>query len=98
MRPADGEVKVLRGSAAAFRHPDGDEPGAGQVWVLWAVADTGDARVEVPVVREQVTLIQVDGTTTVRQASGGRLTVDLKGDRKMAPPILVVDRPTAAGG
>ena len=94
MRPADGEVKVLRGSAAAFRHPDGDKPGAGHVWVLWAVADTGDAQVEVPVVREQVTLIQVDGTTTVRRVSARRLAVDLSGDRKMAPPILVVDRPT----
>jgi hypothetical protein len=35
----------------AFRHPDGDKPGAGQVWVLWAVADTGDAQVKAPVVR-----------------------------------------------
>jgi hypothetical protein len=24
--------------------------------------------------------------------------VDLKGDRKMAPPILLVDRPTAGDG
>jgi hypothetical protein len=98
MRPADAEVKVLRGSATAFRHPDGDAPGAGQVWVLWAVADTGDAEVEVPVVREQVTRVHVDGTRTVCHTRGGRLTVDLKGDRKMAPPILLVDRPTAGDG
>jgi hypothetical protein len=65
---------------------------------LWAVADTGDAEVEVPVVREQVTRVHVDGTRTVCHTRGGRLTVDLKGDRKMAPPILLVDRPTAGDG
>jgi hypothetical protein len=98
MRPADAEVKVLRGSAAAFRRPDGDKPGAAQVWVLWAVADTGDAEVEVPVVREQVTLVHVDGAKTVCHTRRGRLTVDLKGDRKMAPPVLLVDRPSAGDG
>ena len=98
MRPADTEVKVRRGSAVAFRHPDSGTPGAGQVWVLWAVAGTGDAEVEVPVVREQVTRVHVDGTRTVCRTRGGRLAVDLKGDRKMAPPILLVDRPTAGDG
>lgn len=61
--------------------------------VLWAVADQGDAQVEVPVIRDRVTLVQVDGSNTEHRLSGHALTVNLKGDRKMAPPVLVVDRP-----
>jgi hypothetical protein len=35
----------------------------------------------------------------VEQASTGHLiTVNLRGDRKMAPPVLVVDRPDDTGG
>jgi len=92
MKPADAEVKVLRGRAAAFRHPDGEQSEAGQVWILWAIADTGDAQVEVPVTRERVTLVQVDGSESVTIVPGHRLTLELKGDRKMAPPVIVVDR------
>ena len=64
----------------------------GQQFVLWEVADTGTAQVEVRVVRERVALVQVDGPRTECRAAGGRLTVDLKGDAKTAPPVLVVDR------
>jgi len=92
MQPADAEVKVLRGRAAAFRHPDGEQSEAGQVWILWAIADTGDAQVEVPVTRERVTLVQVDGSESVPSAPGHWLTLELKGDRKMAPPVIVIDR------
>jgi len=94
MWPADAEVKVTNGRAVAFAHLDGDKPEAGQVWVLWAVADTGDARVTVPVIHERVDMISVGGVKTSRRASDHRLTVDLKGDGKMPPPVLVVDRPT----
>ena len=97
MRPADTEVKVLRGHATAFRHLDGAGSESGQVWVLWAVADQGDAQVEVPVARDRVTLVQVDGSKTEHHPSGHGLTVNLKGDRKMAPPVIVVDRPTDEG-
>ena len=93
MRPADTEVKLLSGHATTFRHVDGPRPEAGQVWVLWAVAGQGDAQVEVPVLRGRVTLVQVDGSITEHQPSGHTLTVNLKGDSKMAPPVLVVDRP-----
>ena len=37
MKAADGEVKILRGRAAVFRHPDDEQPEAGQVWILWAM-------------------------------------------------------------
>ncbi len=108
MRPAESEVKVLRGSATAFRHQDGVTREAGQVWVLWAVAGTGNAQVEIPVIRKGVTVIQVDGTATelltVIQVDGttkeqdtptNHLTIEQKGDSKMAPPILILDRPQA---
>jgi hypothetical protein len=84
-------------SATAFRHVDGVGSEAGQVWVLWAVADQGDAQVEVPVALDRVTLVQVDGSKTEHHASARGLTVNLKGDRKMAPPMLVVDRQTDEG-
>jgi hypothetical protein len=92
MTPADTEGKVARGRATAFRHVDSEQPEAGQVWILWAIAGTGDAVVEIPVTHERVTLVQVDGTEFGANASGGRLTLELKGDRKMAPPVMVVDR------
>jgi len=92
MKPADAEVKVARGRVAAFRHSDGEQPEAGRVWILWAVADAGDAQVEVPVTRDRITLVQIDGSESVTNAPGHRLTVELKGDRKMAPPVMVVDR------
>ncbi len=93
MRPAEADVRVVRGQARAFRHPDGAGPGAGCVWVFWAVADTGDARVDVPAAGERVTLVHVDGSKTASQASDHRVIVELKGDKKMAPPVLVIDRP-----
>jgi hypothetical protein len=92
MHAVDSEVKVLRGRAAVFRHPDSEQPEAGQVWVLWAIAGTGEARVEVPVRRQQLTLVHVDGSRSVATATGQRLILELKGDGKMAPPVLVLDR------
>jgi hypothetical protein len=94
MKPADAEVKVLRGHAAAFRHPCGEKPDAGQVWIFWAIADTGDAELEVPVTQDRVTLLGVDGSESILSATNHRLTLELKGDRKMAPPIILVDRPS----
>jgi len=92
MNAADADAKVLRGRAAVFRHPDGAEAGAGQVWILWAVAGTGNAQVEVPVYSDRVRLVQVDGSESATNAPGHRLVLELKGDRKMAPPLIVVDR------
>ena len=97
MRPADSEVRPLRGHLRAFRHTDAGGTDAGQVWVLWAVAGAGPARAEVPALRARVTLVHVDGTKSEASARGGRITVELEGDAKMAPPVLVVDRPTQAG-
>lgn len=62
------------------------------VWVLWPTAGTGDAEVEVPVIHERVSLLRVDGSEIVENATGHRLALELKGDKKMAPPVIVVDR------
>lgn len=95
MKSADADVKILRGKATAYRHLDDNTADAGRVWVLWANADTGDAQVAVPVVGAQVTLLNVAGSETITDAPGHRLTVELKGDQKMAPPVIVIDRATS---
>jgi hypothetical protein len=95
MEPADADVIVRHGTVSAFRHRDTATEEAGQIWVLWAAADSGDAQVEVPIEHEHVKLLQVDGSETVSDSASHRLTVELKGDRKMAPPLIIVDRPAA---
>lgn len=86
---------VTRGRAMVFRHPDGLEPDAGQVWVAWAEAGQGDALVELPVRRGSVRFVYVDGAFRDVTVKEGRVRVALSGDEKMAPPILVVDRAPA---
>jgi hypothetical protein len=92
--PANREVSVLRGMVAAFRHPDGPEPEAGQVWVIWALANTGPALVEVPIRYPRAAATTLEGSRRILESVGGRVRVDLRGDTKMAPPLLLVDRPT----
>jgi len=93
MLPADAEARVVRGKARAFRHPEHAGPAAGQTWVLWARADSGAAQVEIPVTHDRVTIVGVDGLESVREVANHRLTLELEGDPKMAPPVLVLDRP-----
>ena len=47
---------------------------------------------EVPVVRKAVTVIQTNGVKTQRESYNRRLSLELVGDKKMAPPVLVLDR------
>ena len=96
MRPALPEVVVVQGQVAAFHHPDGPEPDAGQVWVVWALAGTGSAKVEVPVQRQRIEVISVDGQSNPLTVNAGRVRLDLPGDSKMAAPVIVVDRPARA--
>jgi hypothetical protein len=96
MERADRSVKVLSGKVAAFLHKDGVKSEDGQVWVLWAVAGTGDALVEVPLVRRAGVIVSLDGTTQNLQCTNGSISLRLAGDEKMAPPILIVDRKGAA--
>ena len=98
MLAASNEVKVVvEGRVAVFRHPDGPEPNAGQVWVICARPETGPATVQVPAQRERVEVVSVDGQSNTITAAAGRVRIELKGDSKMAAPLLVVDRPGKTG-
>jgi len=92
MLDASSEVTVVQGQVSVFRHPDGAEPNAGQVWIVWPQANTGDASVEIPARRTRVQVVSVDGTSRTVTASNGCVRFDLKGDAKMAPAALVIDR------
>lgn len=96
--PASNEIVVVAGNVSVFRHPDGLEPTSGQVWIIWALADSGPATVSVPVQRERVRIVSVNGQSTEIGAGDGRVRIELKGDSKMAAPVLVVDRPIKPGG
>jgi hypothetical protein len=104
MLAADKEIRVRSGRAVAFHHPDPlttfnsgqlnsaattNRPG---VWVLWAVADAGDAVVEIPVTQTSVRAISGNGSAESIEANGGHVRIRLKGDPRMAPPVLVSDR------
>ena len=93
MVPANKEVSVLQGKVAAFRHPDGPEPEAGQVWIIWALAHTGDAVIEIPTRHPHPEATAVDGQKRLLEPVHGRVRLELRGDAKMAPPVLLVDRP-----
>jgi len=95
MLPAAPEIDLVQGRAAVFRHPDGSQPDAGQVWVIWALANTGRAKIAIPVKRQSVEVISINGQTNRLPAEGGRVQLDLKGDSKMPEPVLVVDRPAS---
>ncbi|MBE0544613.1 MAG: hypothetical protein IH623_25010 [Verrucomicrobia bacterium] len=92
MLEAANEVTVVQGQIAAFRHPEAEEPNASQVWVIWPLANTGDATVEVPVRRPQAQVVSVNGESRSVTARDGRVRLDLRGDSKMAPALLVIDR------
>jgi hypothetical protein len=92
MLGASNGVKTLRGQAAAFRHPDRSGIDAGQVWIVWAVANTGDAAVEIPVHRKTVEAVSVDGRTNRLDAINGRVQIDLPGDSMMPAPVIIMDR------
>ena len=94
MNRADNEVKLLTGGTnlVAYRHLDGSKPDEGQVWVLWTAAGSANATIELPAHNTTVTLISTDGSKTQQEPVAGRVTVELTGDQKMSPPVLVVDR------
>jgi len=93
MLPSTDAIEVIQGEVFAFRHPDSDDTGGGQVWVVWAKPDTGGATVIIPTTQAKVLVIGVDGTKKVTQTPGHELRLTLQGDAVMAPPVIVVDRP-----
>jgi hypothetical protein len=94
MEPADDRVKVLAGRVSVFHHPDAVAAEAGQVWIVWALAGTGNARVKIPVSHDRVKIISIDGTDSFQNtaATHHQVTIDLQGDSKMAPAVIVSDR------
>jgi hypothetical protein len=92
MRPAGDRITVLSGRPIAYCHLDSNATNAGRVWVLWATADSGPADLEIPCLRDQAKLIQVDGAETMLTRTNDHLRIHLQGDRKMAPPVLLIDR------
>lgn len=98
MARAAERIQVLNGKAVAFCHGDPPEKQPesagreGQVWVVWAEANTGDATVEVPMVQSTVEAVSVDGSRQTLTASNGRVRIYLQGDAKMPPPLLLIDR------
>jgi hypothetical protein len=97
MRRAGDRVKVLSGSPAVFLHLDDTNAEAGRVWVLWATGASG-AEVDVPTIRERVMQVSADASHIPLKSANHAVRVRLKGDAKMAPPILLLDRARAHGG
>ena len=91
MRRATDQLHVLSGKVEGFVHQDSN--GEGQVWVVWAIADSGAATVEVPVNNSPVIKVGVNGVQERCLATNNRVQLVLKGDRKMAPGFLLMDRP-----
>jgi len=92
MVPASNEVQVVSGRAVVLRHADSPEAGAGQVWIAWAVAGSGDAVVDLPIRHQRVKVFAGDGSSESLPAASGRIRLHLSGDSKMALGRLLVDR------
>jgi hypothetical protein len=91
MVPGTEKVKTARGKLTAYSHTDRTGK-PGRVWIVWAQAATGDAEAEISVTHDKVEIVQVDGRRETVSAPGHRVRVRLKGDEKMAPPVILIDR------
>jgi len=98
MRRAREGFQVVGGEPVVYLHEDGREAGSGRVWVMWAKADTGDAAVQAPCERETAEWVSIEGRRAAVSAADGRVLVKLRGDKKMAPPVLLIDRPVGKPG
>ena len=50
---------------------------------------------EIPVRRERVRVASVDGKSEIVTAESGRVRIELRGDVKMPPPLILIDRKSA---
>lgn len=92
MRRAENEIKPVSGQVMAFCHQDRNDKHDGKVWIVWAVVNTGDAEVEIPVTRDRAETVSVDGKHEIVNALNHRVRLRLAGDAKMPPPLLLIDR------
>jgi hypothetical protein len=93
MLSATDQIEATNGRAMAFRHADRGGNANGQVWIVWALAGSGGAVVRLPVVQDRVDVVTVAGHWETVRAKDGHVQIELLGDAKMPPPVLVVDRP-----
>jgi hypothetical protein len=93
MLPATQDVNVLKGACMAFYHADAGDSGAGRVWVVWALPDTGEAEVEIPMVHAVARILTPDGSEDMVDTVDGKVLLNLPGDSIMPAPVLVIDRP-----
>ncbi len=84
---SDERVQVVSGNVSAFRHPSNET-----VWVIWANAGTGTAVVDVPATRNFASVHTVDGKEATTNAADGFYRLELAGDEKMAPPVIIVEQ------
>ena len=94
MRRVQESFRVVGGEPVVYLHEDGPEAGSGRVWVVWAKANTGDAVVQLPCARQAVEWVSTEGARARVSAVDGRVQLRLRGDPKMAPPVLVIDQPS----
>ncbi|HEV2391783.1 MAG TPA: hypothetical protein VG146_05400 [Verrucomicrobiae bacterium] len=94
---ATKEISIAHGQAVAFIHADSTESNARRVWIVWALAGTGDAIVDIPARAESAQIVFLDGHSEKVDATSQRIRLKLKGDLKMPPPVLVVETPASRG-
>lgn len=86
------QIEVLAGKAHAFRHPLGDQPQDGRIWVLWAEDGTQGAVVRLPVQSDQVGIVDHLGNTQIIPANGNQVTLGLQGGGDASTTYLLLDR------
>ena len=92
IQPAEEQAHILNGKPMIYCHVDSTNADAGRVWISWAAAGTGDADLELPLIRRQVKTVQVDGGETMMTVTSRSVRIHLRGEAKMAPPVLIIDR------
>jgi len=93
MFPAVSKLRVTLGKVAAFRHQNNSGIKGNDVWIVWAMAGTGPAEVEIRVKNSRVETVSVDGKHETVMAVNSKVKVQLRSDQKMPPPLIILDRP-----
>jgi hypothetical protein len=91
MLPATTEIKTDDPQVQAYKHPTNGSGRPGNVWVVWAGPGEKETKVSVPVTRDVVRVIDVDGERNEVRSSDGFVEIELKRDKKISPPRIVVD-------
>jgi hypothetical protein len=93
MTDATLDATIVSGAGRVFRHDDRDESG-GRVWVVWARPGTEPFRVALPARYGSVRVVRMDGKEQEVKVMNGEIVLQAEPDRKLSPPLLVIDRPS----